>query len=752
MLLPIITIIFIVLVLLFGVVSLLKNIKNRYLLFSALSFNIGMSVWQISLIVIGRIADGDFLHRIAFTAIIWGIIGAIGLALLYPNIVAKEKIKILIKICFLISIIFSIFLLFTDLIISGYLFDSRTVLFTPTGYIYIYLIPISILFIPLIFVVRYLKEPQSRFYFKYISFFFVISAIILIFTNYLLPFLGNMKLNEYGSLVAIVPQLGIIYTLGFGYINKLSYIVFRAIRGLLIVLSNGGFFYIGLLVYEKTFKGELSAEFITFLMIYLLSVYIVYARVKHFINGVSEKFGFIGGISPELARNEYARLISKKISLNDTVLATKNFLKNFFEVEKVEMIVWNEKMILIYTDIETKTYADDVKKLFLSRKRDVKDGRNILNVISLPQKERKKYENTYGTIAFIPPGYGFFAAIIFGNKYNFEPFTNQDITALQGIIELISTSFNRSVLNEQVEKFNESLKYKIKLATKRLDEQLIELQAARKREQDMMDIMGHELRTPLSIIRISLGLLDQKLRKSKNISKDIDRYMERMDEALQREVRLLESMLNSTKLEADKMELHLEKVKIDEVIKDSVLALGGKASRKGLKIEYRPQSRDLLAFVDRVRVAEVVDNLLLNSIKYTEKGGVSIDVENEENAVRVSIKDTGIGIPKEDIPYLGEKFYRVGQYSNDKKDRVKRERLESEQINLVRPGGTGLGLYVSFNLISLMGGKIMVESKVGKGSTFSFTVPKYSGQAETYSGRNENKNIFKRLGFTRKKS
>ncbi len=284
---------------------------------------------------------------------------------------------------------------------------------------------------------------------------------------------------------------------------------------------------------------------------------------------------------------------------------------------------------------------------------------------------------------------------------------------------------------------------------KALAEKNAELDTARKRERDMMDIIGHELRTPLSIIRITIGLLNEKIKKVKESSEkeDWSKYVVRIDEALEREVTLLETMLSSTKIESNKMELHMEKVEINRVIQDSILAMGNKAQKRGLMLKYSPSSHSSAIYGDPIRFAEVVDNLVLNAIKYTEKGSVEIKTEEDEAFVKIAVIDTGIGIPKNEIPHLGEKFYRVGQYTEHLKNQDQREHIEND-ISVVRPGGSGLGLYVSYNLVRLMGGEIEVESAEGKGSTFTVKLPKYTNQPEINSGNAHEKDLFKRLGFT----
>src|SRR5690606_27772354 len=124
-----------------------------------------------------------------------------------------------------------------------------------------------------------------------------------------------------------------------------------------------------------------------------------------------------------------------------------------------------------------------------------------------------------------------------------------------------------------------------------------------------------------------------------------DSYISRMKEALDRETRLLEAMLNSTKLESEKMELHFERVNMDNLVKDAMLAMSNKAQKKNIQLIYTPHISSPFVYADPVRLAEVVDNLVLNAIKYTEKGSVTISVVKQDDTIITSITDTGIGIP-----------------------------------------------------------------------------------------------------------
>jgi signal transduction histidine kinase len=190
-------------------------------------------------------------------------------------------------------------------------------------------------------------------------------------------------------------------------------------------------------------------------------------------------------------------------------------------------------------------------------------------------------------------------------------------------------------------------------------------------------------------------------------------------ESTRREMALIETMLAATKVDANKIQVNGEKVDMLDVINDAIEGQKLFAIDKKIEIRFEKPKEKFLAYADRIRTQEVMDNLLNNGIKYTQKGYVEIKIEkikaDKQPLIKVTIKDTGIGIAEDDLENLGKKFFRAKQYTNGE-----------EQI--VRPGGTGLGLYVVNGLVKAMGGKMNIKSKLGKGSTFSFTLPEHTGQ------------------------
>lgn len=307
---------------------------------------------------------------------------------------------------------------------------------------------------------------------------------------------------------------------------------------------------------------------------------------------------------------------------------------------------------------------------------------------------------------------------------------------INSLLKNLSLALLRANLHTQVEIANTSLKQRVSAQTYKLKQQVEELEKARRKERDMIDIMGHELRTPISIIKLNTDLLHNFSTNVTREKKDFTKYVARIKNAVEVEIKLINTLLSSAKLEGDKIELNYEKIDLTKQIKTTLYAHNTQVKQKGLKLITDLSPNATYVYADHARIAEIINNLIDNAVKYTDKGDITIKTEDGKNFIKISIIDTGRGMSKEDLSALGTKFFRIGHYI---------ESEDSDDFNIVRPGGTGLGLYVSFSLIKRMGGEVKVESKLGEGSNFSFTLPKYTGQV--VKKRADTKDMFARLGL-----
>ncbi|MFZ6007179.1 MAG: sensor histidine kinase, partial [Nitrospirota bacterium] len=216
--------------------------------------------------------------------------------------------------------------------------------------------------------------------------------------------------------------------------------------------------------------------------------------------------------------------------------------------------------------------------------------------------------------------------------------------------------------------------------------------------------MSHELRTPLnSIIGFSEIMRDGLTGPISDTHKE---YLKDVWESGKHLLSLINDVLDLSKIEAGAMELEPEEFFINEILEGSLVMFKEKAMKHRIKLKADIPSDIGSITADTRKIKQVVFNLLSNAVKFTPDGGeVGITARRKDSEVEITVWDTGIGIAKGDMERLFQPF----------------QQLEASLTKKYE--GTGLGLHLSKKIVELHGGRIWVESEVGKGSRFSFTIP-----------------------------
>jgi signal transduction histidine kinase len=229
-----------------------------------------------------------------------------------------------------------------------------------------------------------------------------------------------------------------------------------------------------------------------------------------------------------------------------------------------------------------------------------------------------------------------------------------------------------------------------------------ELEVANRHKSEFLANMSHELRTPLNaIIGFSEVMLTDMFGQLNPKQRE---YQEDVLSSGQHLLTLINDILDLSKIEAGRMELEVTTFSLGGAIDNGLTIVRERASRHGITLQAIVPKDLPQIEADERKVKQILYNLLSNAAKFTPDGGrVHVRARAENGGVRVDVQDTGIGIAPEDQSRIFQEFQQVG-----------RERSRE---------GTGLGLTLSKRLVELHGGKIWVESALGKGSTFSFTLP-----------------------------
>lgn len=222
-------------------------------------------------------------------------------------------------------------------------------------------------------------------------------------------------------------------------------------------------------------------------------------------------------------------------------------------------------------------------------------------------------------------------------------------------------------------------------------------------KDDVMRMTSHDLKNPLNNVKTAVHLLRRHGRIDDHTGLE---YLSLLESSADQMLGLITSLLDIARLETGQA-LKLQDVSLNEFLRDNLFVFSLPARARKLSLRYEPVPDDMTLYIDPERMEQVLQNLLSNAMKYTPDGGnIMLRAEIEPERVTLIVEDTGLGIPQNDIPHLFDKFYRVSNNSH-------------KQIE-----GTGLGLSIVKSIVEQHGGKIWVESDLGKGSKFCISLPK----------------------------
>ncbi len=258
--------------------------------------------------------------------------------------------------------------------------------------------------------------------------------------------------------------------------------------------------------------------------------------------------------------------------------------------------------------------------------------------------------------------------------------------------EEIKISKNLLSLEEEIQKMFEKMKDDINYLT-RLE----------KMRTEFLANVSHELRTPIFAIQ---GYVETLLDGAINDKKVNKYFLEKANQHTINLSNLLNDLIDISMIESGEMRMSFRYFNVNEYLTPLIKELEPVAKEKNLELIFIPVRENLQLLGDKNKLRQVLINLVTNAVKYTEQGKVEILVEEEQKFGKIIIKDTGIGIPEEDIDRIFERFYRV-------------DKARSRAV-----GGTGLGLAIVKHITEAHGSTIEVKSEIGKGSEFSFRLKK----------------------------
>jgi signal transduction histidine kinase len=240
-------------------------------------------------------------------------------------------------------------------------------------------------------------------------------------------------------------------------------------------------------------------------------------------------------------------------------------------------------------------------------------------------------------------------------------------------------------------------------------------------KSEFVSSVSHEMRTPLTTIKALTRLL---LRDGLDESKRRE-YVETISIECDRQIDLVLNLLDLSRIEGGVFRITHERVDVAEVISSCVRSETRSAEKRGHELRVEPAGELPPVCADPKALRRVLSNIIENAIKYTPDGGrIHLSSREEDGQVLVSVADNGRGIPPEDMPVLFDKFYRGRPAPHS--EAMRGATTDAEFLEDADMSGVGLGLYLGRNVMEQMGGRISVESEVGRGSTFTLHLPTWS--------------------------
>jgi PAS domain S-box-containing protein len=277
------------------------------------------------------------------------------------------------------------------------------------------------------------------------------------------------------------------------------------------------------------------------------------------------------------------------------------------------------------------------------------------------------------------------------------------------VIASVRDITERKTVENRLRSLREQYTAELTLKNEQLEARNREVERANRLKTEFLASMSHELRTPLHTIIGFSELLGEQLEGP--LTEKQQRFVGHILQDARHLLELINEVLDISKIESGRLELKRETFDFGQCVEEVMAGIRHHAASRNITLENQNNFHESL-YADRLRLKEILYNLLNNAVKFTPEGGrVWIEAGREGDTLHISVCDTGIGIPEKEQPSIFEKFYQVGDISGGVRE------------------GTGLGLPITKHLVELHGGAISVASQPGKGSSFRLVLPLLQKQA-----------------------
>jgi signal transduction histidine kinase len=546
---------------------------------------------------------------------------------------------------------------------------------------------------------------------KYLLLGIILTFTLIAITNFIFVVLMNVSsFVIFGPLFTLILVGFISYAIVKHRFLDIKLVVARSVAYSLLLLILGTLYASGLFVVGTFIVKEPTSinNLITSTVLALIIAF-TFQPLRRYLERVTSKIFYRDRYDSHLLLSKLGHIMASTLRLESLVELVLKELMDQMKIARGLIVTTQYKSVIWAKGVGYKEYSEFYEKEVYSLIKSSynKRGEHLLVFEELSESKRKEIMRKHNLTVILPLVIKdkIIGAVVFGEKSSGDIYSSEDINLLKIIAPEMAVAVRNAQSYEEIRKFNITLRKEINKATEKLRRANQRLRALDKLKDEFVSVTSHELRTPMTAVKSYLWMVLHKSRGK--LDKKGEEYLNRAYISTQRTINLVNDMLDVSRIEGGRFEIKKDKVNIVKIARNVASELKFKAEEK--KIALTVGDGEIpKALADKEKIQQVFFNLLGNAVKFTPKGGkITVSFAKKNSYVQARISDTGQGISHEDQKRLFIKFGR----------------LENSLVSMGETGGTGLGLYISKQIIEMHGGRIWVESEVSKGATFIFTLP-----------------------------
>lgn len=552
-------------------------------------------------------------------------------------------------------------------------------------------------------------ETAVRSQINYILLAFVVTFGVAIINNGIIPiFVSDWRAVKYTSILAVFFVAIVSYAIIKHRLFDIRFIVARTIAytlllSILTIMYAGSLFGLGLIFN----RAGTSVEQVVINTALAIVVAATFQPLKKWLEIATNKVFYKGDYSSEQLISNITAIMAETLQLSRLTRASIKMLVNTMHIEYGSFwVVENNKLVCITREGEKSNQQPagirpEVLELLRHNEHEI-----VIDEDEDEEHRQLLHQLNASVVILLSAGESLQGILALGPKKSGVMYSNKDLNVLKIIGPGLATALENARSYKQISEFNVTLEHEVDKATtdlKKANEKLSrsneKLRQLDQLKDEFISVTSHELRTPLTAIR---GYIWMAM-NGKNKDKSYTDYMTRAYASTERLITMVNDTLDVSRIESGRMTLAPEPTNIIALTQEAVANLSAKAFQQKQTVTVKKVKLLPLVECDSDKIYQVLVNLIGNAIKFTPRGGeIKIDFKHRGDDVIVQVKDNGPGISRENQKRLFQKFSRL-------------------ENNTSIPG-TGLGLYLCRQIIERSGGKIWIESDVGKGAAFLFAL------------------------------